>query len=80
MYLSVLTYTRVMEAVSQHNFSKKPVHISDIVLDKESIQIGQYYFKKVDLEVDLRAATRAYISGYLYSSYVNLLDIYYANN
>ncbi len=80
MHLNVLTYTRVIEAVSRHNFLQRPVQISDIVVDKESIQIGQYYFKKVDLEVDLRAATRAYISGYLYSSYVNLLDVYYANH
>lgn len=80
MHLNVLTYTRVIEAVSRHNFLQRPVQISDIVVDKESIQIGQYYFKKVDLEVDLRAATRAYISGYLYSSYVHLLDVYYANH
>ena len=80
MRISILTYMRMIEGISRHNNLRVPVEIYDVVVDNESIQVGPYYFKKVDLEVDLRQATKAYMSGVLYSSYVDILNNYYADN
>lgn len=80
MRISILTYMRMIEGISRHNNLRVPVEIYDVVVDNESIQVGPYYFKKIDLEVDLRQATKAYMSGVLYSSYVDILNNYYADN
>ena len=75
--LAIGYFERVIEAIYRYNLTALPVTIFDVHVDGESIQIGLFYSKKMDLEVDLRSAAKAQYPHVLYRDYESILNTYF---
>lgn len=77
------SYFCIIECMSIFIHTGRPVYKNTIVVDSESIQIGDLYFKSIDLQFDLRFGTREYVETYLQIDHINIIESYfkyYANH
>jgi hypothetical protein len=75
--LKLVDYGLIIEAISLFNNTGRPTTVRHITVDIESIRIGIYVYKKVDMEADVKNMAKYHVPNALYEDYMHILNKYF---